>query len=239
MLDVIRHREVFSPSDFGNQRVDIIGVGATGSRIALSLAKLGVPDIHLWDPDIGEAHNVPNQAFGNIHLSDTDGKPRLKVNIMRDIIREQTGTAVTVHAEKVDGTQRLGTVVFLLTDTMASRKAIFEGSLKYKLHVKLVVETRMGADSGRVYTVNPNAPSHVAGWEAAWYPDEEAQDNACRAQVTVGPTAEAVSGLAVWQFMRWFNAQRAMAAGNDPTDEPEQELVLSLRPMMLMGNLFE
>ena len=38
---------VFEPSEFGDRRVDIIGVGAVGSKIALEVAKLGVRNIHL------------------------------------------------------------------------------------------------------------------------------------------------------------------------------------------------
>ena len=61
-LDISRHMELFNPSKF-NMPVTIIGAGATGSWLALSLAKLGIEDITVYDFDIVEEHNVPNQAF--------------------------------------------------------------------------------------------------------------------------------------------------------------------------------
>lgn len=232
MLDTIRHLEVFSPSDFGDQHIDIIGVGATGSRIALSLAKLGIENIGIWDPDRVEAHNIANQVFGNGDIG------KSKVRALRDLIKAQTGIKVSTHKARVEGSERLGPVVFLLTDTMASRMEIFKGALRYKPHIRLVVETRMGADTGRIYTFNPALPIDVRGWEAAWYPDEETDPSVCTAAVTVGPTAEIISGYAVWQFMRWHRAQMALADGQEPDDVSEHELVFSLRPQMLIGQQF-
>ena len=44
-IDTTRHVEVFSPDAFGSRRIDIIGAGASGSRIVLALAKLGIENI--------------------------------------------------------------------------------------------------------------------------------------------------------------------------------------------------
>jgi molybdopterin/thiamine biosynthesis adenylyltransferase len=202
-LNITRHIDVFSPDDFGARRVDVIGVGASGSRIVLSLAKLGIENIHVWDDDIVEAHNVPNQAFG------MDDVGKLKVEALKEIVKRQTGIDITTHAERVDGKQVLGEVVFLLTDTMSSRKQIWNAGLKYKSRTKLMIETRMGSDQGRVYVVNPTTPAHVRGWEAASdYGDEVAEVSACGASISVGPTAEFLSGLAVWQLITWFAIQQ-------------------------------
>lgn len=225
-LDPLRHLSVFSPHAFGSRRVDVIGVGATGSRIALSLAKLGVENIHVWDFDTVEEHNVPNQAFGLEHVG------LLKTDALAALIKAATGTDITVHSEKVDGTQQLGEIVFLLTDAMASRKEIWNGALKYKLQTSLVVETRMGGDTGRVYTVNPNKPGHIRAWEETLYEDAEAEVSACGTSVSVGPTAEVISGLAVWQLMRWF------AIENGADDELDNEIIFSLRPMVTMSRKF-
>ncbi len=233
MLDTIRHLEVFAPEQFGEQRVSVIGVGATGSRIAIGLAKLGISKIDIWDPDKIEAHNIPNQAFGNNHVG------RLKTEALAEIILEQTGTQVTVHPERVDGSQRLGDVVFLLTDTMASRKEIWERGIRLKPSVKLMIETRMGANSGRVYTINPNAPTQVKGWESTLYGDDVAPVSACGASITVGSTAEIVSGLAVWQLIRWQQIQSKLKEGKPLTDELENELVFSLQPTMVVGQMYK
>ena len=60
-LDISRHKELFNPYYF-NTPVTIIGAGATGSWLALMLAKLGIQDITVYDFDVVEEHNVPNQG---------------------------------------------------------------------------------------------------------------------------------------------------------------------------------
>jgi molybdopterin/thiamine biosynthesis adenylyltransferase len=227
-IDTTRHLDVFSPQKFGQRRIDVIGAGATGSRIVLSLAKLGIDDIHVWDFDVVESHNIANQAYA---LADI-GRP--KVEALRDLVKAQTGLEISIHNERVDGKQALGHVVFLLVDTMAARKEIFEKGLRYKPRTKLMIETRMGADEGRVYTINPNKPAQVKGWEATLYGDEAAPVSACGTSITVGPTAELISGLAVWQFIRWA----AIDAGHQ--DALEHEILFVLRPTMTtMGSKFE
>ncbi|MBI4533898.1 MAG: ThiF family adenylyltransferase, partial [Candidatus Melainabacteria bacterium] len=147
-VDITRHIDVFSRDAFGNRRIDVIGAGATGSRIVLSLAKLGLDNIHVWDFDIVEAHNIANQVYGNADIG------QLKVDALHDLVLAQTGLNIHKHAERVDGSQELGEIVFLLTDTMASRKEIWTKGIRYKMRTKLMIETRMGSDQGRVYTVN-------------------------------------------------------------------------------------
>lgn len=246
MIDPLRHLSVFKPHQFGDTQVDIIGCGATGSKIAMSVAKLGVENIHLWDFDRVEDHNIANQIFG---IPDVG---RLKVEALADIIKTATATEVKVHNEKVDGSQDLGRVVFLLTDSMKSRKEIWENGLKYKMRTDLMIETRMGADSGRIYTVNPNYPLHIDRWEAASaYGDDEAEVSACGASTSVGPTADLIAGYAVWQMIRWASIEQNIMVGKEvnakgEVTEPgcldvlENELIISLRTTtMVLGTRFE
>ena len=222
-----RHLDVFSNVAFDCKRIDIIGAGATGSRIVLSLAKLGIENIHVWDFDTVESHNIANQAFGQSDIG------RLKVEALRDLVQQQTGLTINIHNEKVDGTQTLGEVVFLLTDTMASRTEIWNKGIRFKMRTKLMIETRMGADQGRCYAINPLKPAQVKGWEGTLYGDEIAQVSACGAAITVGPTAEYLSGLAVWQFIRWF----AIEQGKE--DKLDHEIIFGLRPLYNMTRSFD
>ncbi|MEA2701536.1 MAG: hypothetical protein QOE22_245 [Candidatus Parcubacteria bacterium] len=226
-VDPLRHLSVFRPHAFGAKRVDVIGCGATGSRVAIELAKLGVENIHLHDFDVVESHNLANQAFGFRDI----GMP--KVEALARIIEEQTGVAVTAHATRVDGSEPLGDVVFLLTDTMASRREIWDKGLKYRPRTPLLIETRMGADTGRVYALNPSLRSNVLGWEETLYDDDETEVSACGASISVGPTAEIVAGLAVWQMIRWFAVQ-----DGGEKDELDNEIIFSLRSTMTMTRRF-
>lgn len=218
-VDATRHLEVFDPDRWGDRRIDVIGAGATGSRIAVSLAKLGITNLHVWDDDVVEEHNVANQIYGNEHIG------QFKVDALQQIIQDATGTNIFIYRERACSSIRCGEVVFLLTDTMESRREIWEG-LKWKPHIGLVIETRMGVDQGRIYAIHPINPAHIRRWEETLYDDEESEVSACGSKISVGPTAELISGYAVWQFLRW-------AAD---TDAPlENEIIFGVRPCGLMG----
>jgi len=203
MIDPTRHRDVFSPDMFGDRRVDVIGAGATGSRIALGLAKLGVQNLHVWDFDKVEEHNVANQLYpvGSV------GK--FKVTALAKLVQQQTGDRITVHREPATGNSRLGQVVFMLTDTMSSRKDIFTGALSGRFSSKLMIETRMGVDEGRVYVVRPWNPIESQRWLKTLYSDEDAsvQASTCGSAITVGPTADLIAGFALWQFIKWATVE--------------------------------
>ncbi len=221
MISTIRHIEVFDPEQHPG-RIDIIGAGATGSKVALELAKLGLTDIHVWDDDDVAEHNIANQAYRIDHI----GKP--KVGALYEIIKASTGTEITIHCQKCDGSEEFGETVFLLTDTMESRKAIFEGAIKMKMRTKLMVETRMGVDDMRVYAINPVDVAHVDGWEETLYDDDVAEVSACGASISVGATATTLAGIAVWTFIAWHT-------GGDV----DNETIMSLRPISAIARKFE
>lgn len=229
MIDPIRHIDVFSPEEFGDRLVDVIGVGAVGSRIVLDLAKLGVKNIRVWDFDKIEEHNIANQLYGNDQIG------MFKAEALHNLVKANTGTEIKVCVERVDGTQELGDVVFLNPDTMAARKEIWEKALRLgKGKAQAVFDSRMGADTTRTYWVNPMLRSHALGWEKTLYNDEQAVESLCGTPVTVGPTAEITSALAVWSFIRWFRWE----AGKDD-HEPENEIISSVNPPLFVCRQFK
>lgn len=195
-LDVRRHAELFDPHTF-NTPVTIIGAGATGSWLALALAKLGIDNISIWDFDIVEEHNVPNQAFG---IGDIG---RAKVASLADIIEENTGTELLSIYNKEFKDQRLQGIVFLMVDSMKARKEIWDNSIKMKSAVKLLVEPRMGLNEGRIYNVNPMDLNQIKRYEECWYSDDEAEVSACGTSQTVITTALAVSSWCARQLINF------------------------------------
>ena len=228
MIDTLRHQDHFNPENF-EYPVHIVGCGATGSKIALSLAKLGIkPELlYFYDNDVVEEHNIANQAFIDADI----GTPKIDA-LQRAIEAAVEGSDYNAgewnqfYEKPVDANTNLFGIVFLLTDTMASRKEIVDG-LKNKLTVDLIIETRMGADSLRIYTFEPKNQEHIRCWEAQWYPDEDAETSACGALPSVGPTSDIISGMAVWQMIRWFNQQPV-----------ENEIIMSVAPTTIVVNNF-
>lgn len=194
-LDTRRHMELFDPDTF-NTPIHVIGAGATGSWLVLQLAKLGIKGelINVYDFDVVEEHNVPNQGYIKAQV----GVP--KVDALFAEIYRHTGTYIKVFNTKyVD--QRLSGYVFLMVDSMSERKRIFDQSIKLKRAVKLLVEPRMGLDVGRVYNVDPIDLKQVEAYENCFYSDEEAEVSACGTSMTVITTAMAVSSWCVRQLI--------------------------------------
>lgn len=213
MIDPQRHLSIFNPDNFNPMPVHLIGVGATGSKIAMSLAKLGVANIHAWDGDTVEGHNVANQLYGNQDLG------ILKTQALHNRILSDTGIDIKVHNEMVEDKTQFNGVVFLLVDSMKARQEIFETSLKNDFRIKQVIETRMGTDFMRIYSFTPYDPSHIDGWTKTLHSDDDAEVSACGSTVSVGPTADLVSGMAVWQFIRWANGEK-----------PDNEMIFAVSP---------
>lgn len=223
MINPLRHIKIFSPEKFTGE-ISIIGVGATGSKVALSLAKLGIEKIDTYDFDKVEEHNVPNQVFGEHQIG------KLKVEALYETILQQTNSKIHIFNERVDGSQKLKSIVFLLTDTMSSRKQIWENSIKGKCD--LMIETRLDAEEGKVYTINPKNPIHVIKWEDTLCEDKEADPSQCNAEITVGPSSGIIAELAVWQFIKWW--QKIQGGKVDL----ENEILIGVNPVALYTRKF-
>lgn len=197
MIDVSRHRELFNPENF-NTSIHIIGVGATGSWLALGLAKLGLSNITVWDFDSIEEHNIANQAY---NIGSVGQK---KVAALANMIKEATGTSINIHPVKFIN-QRLSGIVFLMVDTMKTRKEIWDNCIKMKPAVKLLIEPRMGLDVGRIYNVNPCNLTHIKEYENTYYDDDVAEVSACGNSMTVISTALGIASWCIRQLINYSN----------------------------------
>lgn len=216
MIDTVRHVSLFNPNQF-EENVHVVGCGATGSRIAHQLARLGIKpsQFHLWDDDIIEAHNIANQTYW---YSGIENQKAFELSIDLYTMIDIDIPDNNIHDEKLID-QPITGIIFLCTDTMASRKEIWNNCIKMKPGVKLMIETRMGADSLRLHTINPINFEHITFWEGTLYEDDEAVVSACGARTTVGATAEVISGLAVWELIKYQNDESVGA-----------ELIMGLKP---------
>lgn len=218
LVNTVRHQNEFDLRLLERLQISVIGCGATGSPVAMLLAGLGVQNLHLWDFDVIEEHNIANQimAYGIPDI----GRP--KAEVLAEVIEHRTRLKPHVHLQAVDGSQRLGQVVFLLTDTMSSRKKIWQRGIRRKLGTKLMIETRMGAWAYDVYTINPTLQSHITGWEAeSDYGDEDegVEAGVCRAKTTIGATAAELSAVAVRQFIRWLKIESQTAEAHERLEQ--------------------
>jgi len=204
-MDISRHKELFNPYYF-NHPITIIGAGATGSWLTLSLAKLGLTDITVWDFDVVEEHNIPNQLYfaegnGSELLTDVGW---LKTDALQRLVRNATGIEINIHNNRFTN-QRLAGVVYLMVDSMAERWRIWNECIKLKSAVKLLIEPRMGINTGYIYNVNPMSTTHIKKYEESYYSDEEAEVSACGGSMSVISSALGVTSWCIRQLINWHN----------------------------------
>jgi len=208
-MDYIRQLGLLDPKDIKKKSVSIIGVGATGSHVALYLAQLGWGNlaheqgiIRVFDDDIIEEHNICNQIYEPSQVG------KSKVEALNEIIKRKCNFEIETHKEMVTNQKSVqSTYVFILTDTMASRKEIFENCLRFSFNTDLVIETRMGLREGRVYAFNPHDGDQVLAWKDTLYSDEEANVSACGASASIITTTTFLASLACGRVVQHFNGK--------------------------------
>lgn len=226
-ISTIRHDEVFDAkaNDYG---ATIIGMGATGSRVFSALAELGLAKLRAIDPDIVESHNLANQLYA----SDDIGTPKTvaaarwfmaKTGLSAQSIPE---TLEFIQGRVPNDTKDVTGTVFLLTDSMASRREIFEKVLYKNTDVFTVIETRMASTHGNVYVFDPNDEEQCEKWEASLTDDKDAEVSACGSSISIGTTASIIANVAVWQFMHVLTNPEAV---DQVTDIYLKPFVISTR----------
>ena len=211
--DFSRQLELYNPEE-RQDKVDIIGVGATGSWVALMLTKLGVKNIGLIDMDTVELHNIPNQIYGNSSID------MFKVNACAKIIKElgsQNSYVGCFNREITEDTASIVgpaycNTVFCLVDSMQARKDILNGVLKDMEGIEnpnnkpfYWVETRMGLTGYRVYIIDLFNQYEVEEYKKTLYNDDEAETSACGASKSIVSTAMQCASHAVGLWLAKLN----------------------------------
>ena len=208
MHNLTKHSEIFNQCMLENTPVHIIGCGATGSNIAFQLAKLGVPEIHLYDMDKIEEHNIANQMFSEADIG------RNKAIALKDILHHFSAseiTSISCHTEKVDADyiakNPLTGIIFCATDTMSSRKEIFEAAAYANTGVKRWIEMRLSLSYVMIYSIRPTSLKECEKYTQTLYSSEEVvETSACGTTQTAMPTASILAGACVWEMLNVLNS---------------------------------
>ena len=227
-LNIMRHESVFDPSQYPYP-FHVIGAGATGSRVFAALVELGIPRIYVYDNDIIEDHNLANQ----IYMASDIGLPKVEgcKNFVRNKLGVLPGTMVfnefKVTQNNISGGYVSGGIVFILTDTMDSRRKIFNELVRRTTKSTaialesetlctapmLIIETCMGSTHGSVFTVNPFDEKACTAWRETLVDDTDEDTielSPCGTALSVGTTASLIANYAVWQMMQFFTDPLAL-----------------------------
>lgn len=225
-LSTVRHEPIFDHTKH-TDRVHIIGAGATGSRVFAALVELGVTNISVYDFDGVESHNLANQIYkhSDIGLSKVSGlldwyRTKTSSSPPPEMEFHEARVGVRFPAKPLDG------FVFLLTDTIESRKQIFDIYLHAEQcgQIKRVIETRMAALHGTVMHFDPNDADQAQRWLDSLPNEETAEVSACGSPISVGTTASIIANLAVQQYM-WLCENPAGA---------DSRISVQLRPLSVV-----
>lgn len=146
-MDTSRQDGIIDPTQLRQFGVTVIGAGAVGSYAIQALTKMGVENIKVYDEDGVTAHNIPNQFY---RLKDASGAA-FKVEALAEIVKEFTGVNMQYETGMYHN-QELSDIVVVATDSMSSRKLVWE-QFKQQSQCKYLVEARMGGELGRIYSI--------------------------------------------------------------------------------------
>ena len=181
-MNHLRQLDIIDPSQL-EVPIHIIGCGSVGSWTALTLAKMGATQLTLWDFDIVEPVNIPNQVYRPADVG------RSKVEALGEIIEAMTGNAARASNRRFDGLVDSGIVV-LAVDSMDARIDLWRALRDQPLD--WLIDSRMGAEVARILTVKVSSLSARRDYGRTLYRSTEALLEPCTAR----STAYCATGLA-------------------------------------------
>ena len=172
-----RQQDIVDGDRLADLPITVIGAGATGSFIALALAKMGVHQITVYDDDTVEAHNLPNQFYQPAHLG------WKKVSALFHLVQAFTGVEIVARPERYVDQQTRG-IVIVCVDQMDQRQRIWR-SCRYRPDIPLFIDTRMGAEVAIVHAITPIDPEDVRHYEDTLHGSKEAFPARCTERAIV------------------------------------------------------
>lgn len=185
-----------------NKRINVIGCGALGSWLIFFLLKMGFKNIHIYDFDVIEEHNIPNQLFKENQIK------KNKTSAVDEIYKEfftEDEDRLKIHNIKVtdENASSISGITFCCVDSMMGRKNIYESCYKYG-QAELWIEGRIGIFGGYIYTLNKKDSLLYEEYEKTLYADEEAEVSACGISQTALPAAVNVASDMLMQMISWY-----------------------------------
>lgn len=193
----------FDPSTVKNE-VHIIGCGAIGSTLAMNFARCGITNIHLWDFDTVQAHNIANQQY---RLTQVD---QPKTQALQDMMKEiNPHIKLVLHGKWIE--QLLRGHVFLAVDNIETRAAIVKKNM-YNNSIDSMWDFRMRLKDAQHYGYDwKDTDERKKFFSTMQFTQEEADAstpvNACNMTMSIIPTVDMVVAVGVANFINYLHGQ--------------------------------
>lgn len=182
MSEINFHRQldIFEPEAYTSIPIHVVGCGGIGSFVAYDLAMLGLAEnLILWDNDIVEDHNIPNQNFLLEHIGMS------KALALADFINKKCGTSPKVKERFfTEDSHILSGIVVLCTDNIDSRKLVYN-DVKDREDVIALIDGRLGGESFVIYTLLRNSEDDKKSYEETLFDASETEELPCTAKAII------------------------------------------------------
>lgn len=207
-MNLIRQEEFFSPVKIEDE-IHVIGIGAIGSHIAEMLVRMGLDNIHIYDFDTVDEHNIPNQLYTDKNIGNH------KVSALQSYlldINPDLENIITHPKGYVLGKTRLSGYVFLCVDSINLRKNIIQEQ-QYNPMIKAVFDFRMGLEDAQHYAADWSDKTHIEKLLASMnFTDEEAKEamptTACGSALCVLPTIRVITSYGVANWINFIKSSK-------------------------------
>lgn len=194
-MNHIRHSGIFDASSWP---VTLIGAGGIGAITAITLAKMGIPRLAIFDDDRISPENLPTQFFPIGML----GWPKVTAAAqLVEVFSDETAVACT--GDRLGGQNYYAVnspVIVSAVDSIASRQAIWR-AIK-STNWLWYLDARMGAEVFQLYSVAVD-DCEWYGQVLAGLDESDVPDDPCTAKATIytGCLAAAYIGRTVRQII--------------------------------------
>ena len=204
-MNLEKHYEYFNPTKV-EAPIHIVGCGAIGSTIATSLARLGISNIHLYDFDTVDPHNIANQTFNSTDI----GKP--KVAALKNALELiNPDIELKIHEKGYTENNIRGGYVFLCVDNIDLRKRIVEES-KLSPYVHAFFDFRMGLSDAQHYAQQNTDTGIERLLKTMDFDHTEAKANmpvsACGTNLNILPTVQMIVALGIANFINYIKTEQ-------------------------------
>lgn len=203
MMDLNKSRDFFNPNNV-KHTCHVIGCGSIGGNVAELLVRYGITDIHLWDMDVVESHNLANQIF----TEDDIGRKKTEALYDRLVsINPEAKHKMRTHEEYTS--QILSGYVFMCVDSVEVRQQIIKCNF-FNQQIKAVFDFRTSLLEGQSYMADWNARREkISLQQSLEFTHEEAKANspvsACGFELSVSPVVRMISELGIANFTNLIN----------------------------------
>lgn len=201
-MDLAKSHEFFQPEKC-EDRLHIIGCGATGSTLAENLVRLGLKNLTLYDFDTVEPHNIANQIYRHSDIGTPKAEALLKLLVeINPEIAENVKVIGTGYSS-----QPLSGYVFLCVDNIDLRRDIVK-RCEGNDYIKAVFDFRIRLTDAQHYAADWKNKDMVRNLlNSMNFTHEEALAETpvslCNITLSVAPTVRIIAALGVANFMNF------------------------------------